>query len=120
MKGALTSKEDYRFDEKGNLVGSEDDTPESLFLKESIVLYVEGFSSNHPADVAASNDPAGEIPPEALETQGSRSSSVRSEKSEANDSNDPSFSRDENKDGDESHDDDDNLHKSKRSNFRRK
>jgi hypothetical protein len=117
MKGALTSKEEYQFDENGNLVAKEGETEEARSTRESIVLYVEGVSGNHPADVAASNDPEGEISPEALAVGGKRSIS---EKSEANDSTDPSFARDENKDHDESHDDDDNLHKSKRSSFRRK
>jgi hypothetical protein len=72
MKGALSSKPNYQFDANGNLVGSEDDTPESLFLKESIVLYVEGQSANHPADVAASNAPTDPPPPEALAVQGRR------------------------------------------------
>ena len=88
MKGALSSKPNYQFDANGNLVGTEDDTPESLFLKESIVLYVEGQSANHPADVAASNAEEEPPPPEALAVGGARSF-----RSDASDANDPRWSK---------------------------
>jgi hypothetical protein len=102
MKGALSSKPNYQFDVEGHLVkAAEDEADEATFLRESIVLYVEGQSNNHPADVAASNAPADGLPPETLAVSGSRSGSVHteeeaqaiSEKAKANDSNDPSFSR---------------------------
>jgi hypothetical protein len=96
MKGALSSKPDYKFDENGALVANEGESEEALATRESIVLYVEGFSGNHPADVAVSNG-AEEPPPEALNVTGSRSGTVlspaESEKAQANDSNDPRFYR---------------------------
>jgi len=70
MKGALSSKPSYQFDENGNLVANEGESEEALATRESIVLYKEGFSSNHPADVAVSN--GAEIPPEALDMEGQR------------------------------------------------
>ena len=92
MKGALSSKPSYQFDENGNLVANEGESEEALATRESIVLYKEGFSSNHPADVAVSNGT--EIPPEALDMEGQRIvPDPVSEETEANDSNDPSFSR---------------------------
>jgi hypothetical protein len=58
MKGALSSKPSYQFDENGNLVANEGESEEALATRESIVLYKEGFSANHPADVAAFNGAA--------------------------------------------------------------
>src|SRR6187397_1046201 len=85
MKGALSSKPSYQFDENGNLVANEGESEEALATRESIVLYKEGFSANHPADVAVSNGT--EIPPEALDMAGTRS--VYSEEERAQ--RDPSF-----------------------------
>jgi hypothetical protein len=71
MKGALSSKPNYQFDAEGHLVKATEDEPDEVtFLKESIVVYVEGQSSNHPADVAASNAPEEPPPPEALAVAG--------------------------------------------------
>ena len=73
MKGALSSKPNYQFDAEGNLAKAEvDETDEVTFLRESIVLFVEGQSANHPADVAASNAPADVIPEAALNVKGTR------------------------------------------------
>jgi len=73
MKGALSSKPNYQFDAEGHLAKAAEDEPDDVtFLRESICLYVEGQSGNHPADVAASNDPAGEIPAAALDVSGTR------------------------------------------------
>jgi hypothetical protein len=99
MKGALSSKPSYQFDENGNLVANEGETDEGRSAREAIVLFVEGHSGNHPADVAASNGE--EISPEAAEVAGHRSGTVlteaeeqaRSEKAQANDSNDPAYSK---------------------------
>lgn len=68
MKGALTDTPTYRFDANGNLVAEEGETDEARSTRESIILYAEGFSANHPADVAASNDPEiPDVPPEQEE-----------------------------------------------------
>ena len=100
MKGALSDKPNYQFDAEGRLVkAAEDETDETTFLRESIVLYTEGFSPNHPADIAASNDPEADIPPEALSVQGRKAPVASqphpnsSEELQANDSNDPNFAR---------------------------
>jgi hypothetical protein len=80
MKGALSSKPNYQFDAEGHLVkAAEDEADEATFLRESVVLYVEGQSNNHPADVAASNAPADDLPPETLAVGGSRSGSVHTQ-----------------------------------------
>jgi hypothetical protein len=98
MKGALSSKPNYQFDAEGHLVkATEDETDEATFLRESVAVYVEGQSPNHPADVAASNAPEEPPPPEALAVTGRRSGTVlttaESERAAANDSNDPRFYR---------------------------
>ena len=73
MKGALSSKPNYQFDAEGHLAKSAEDEPDEVtFLKESVVLYIEGQSTNHPADVAASNAPEEPPPPEALAVGGTR------------------------------------------------
>jgi len=50
----------YRYDELGNLIVDGAETEEQRLAVEAAVLYKEGMSPNHPADIATHNAAAGE------------------------------------------------------------
>src|SRR3954463_3631269 len=53
----------YRYDAEGKLIVDQAESEEQRLEVEAAVLYKEGMSPNHPADVAASNAPTPEEPP---------------------------------------------------------
>jgi len=50
----------YRYDAEGNLIVDGAESEEQRLAVEAAVLYKEGMSSNHPADIATHNAAAGE------------------------------------------------------------
>ncbi len=81
MKGALAPATNYRFDENGNLAPEKDEQEDARHAREAIVLYTEGFTSNHPADVAVSNGQ--EVTPEAVEVPGQKRMLTQEEQDKA-------------------------------------
>jgi len=74
MRGAATrlaGQGNYRFDEFGNLIVDEAESEEHRVAVEAAVLYKEGMSNNHPADIATHNAAeGGQEPPEEPPVEG--------------------------------------------------
>jgi hypothetical protein len=74
MRGAATrlaGQGNYRFDAEGNLIVDEAESEEHRVAVEAAVLYKEGMSPNHPADIATHNAAeGGEEPPEEPPVEG--------------------------------------------------